>query len=224
MAKREAVRPQLVSRGRGRGCPPGCAPRARPRRSRARDRAARGRSRRRRARSPRSRASTPPTTLEPPPYGIAARRSLAHQSSSAHDVGFAARKGDEVGRMRELAARAAHDVAVGLAVAVARRGRRARSRAARERGGRRHARRAAARVCSSRGAGATRSSGCPKRAASVRPMPSACSSLGPGALEPPAPEAAARGHRAQLPRGASASSTRRSGPGWPSGRKGWMQT
>ena len=77
---------------------------------------------------PRTRGVTPPTTDVPPPKGIAATRSAAHHSSSALDLALIARARDEVGRMLEAPAKAAHHVRVGLARARATRARARRSR------------------------------------------------------------------------------------------------
>ena len=89
--------------------------------------------RRPRRRGPgRAPASTPPTTLVPPPYGIdgdAARR----RTTPARARRRASSRGprDDVGRVREAPAEAAHDVAVGLAVRVRRRARGRRRRRSR---------------------------------------------------------------------------------------------
>ena len=152
------------------------------------------------------------------------RQTLARAPfEKSDDVGFAAGEGHEIGRIRELAARRAHDVAVGLAVAV----RGAVVGCAREQlgeGARRGDARRPQRDLLEARRGRDAQLRLPEARSQRAADPGRLLLARPRALEPPSPEAAARGHRRQLGRGASASSRRRSGPGWPSGRKGWMQT
>ena len=54
----------------------------------------------------------------PPPNGIAATREELHHSSACFELALIARAHDEVGRMLEAPAKAAHDVHVGLAQSV----------------------------------------------------------------------------------------------------------
>ena len=60
------------------------------------------------------RGSTPPTTLVPPPYGITATSSEHAQSSTRSSSCSSRGTHHGVGRVVELAAEAAHDVAIGL--------------------------------------------------------------------------------------------------------------